>query len=93
MISFSPENFDLILFERELIEKEIKYVKSDRVTNRFKPAIAFYFEDLDYPAAEEIAGKYNSAERSFTGNKKSDQMYLIFIVIVMLFALILKFLA
>ena len=57
-IDFPPECLDHILFERELIEKGIKYVKSDGIIYRLSQTISFLFEENDYAEAVKVAKEF-----------------------------------
>lgn len=60
-IDFRPESMDHILFERELIERGIKYAKTNGFVFRFNSSVSFLFEDADYDAALKVAEKFQSS--------------------------------
>jgi hypothetical protein len=103
-IDFPPESFDHILFERELLEKEIKYVKSEGILFRFTQTVSFLFEEKDYQEAVKVAEAFPStlirrnylwfnrgtsiSNPGITGNDKFQKLFFLILLIVFCVAFI-----
>jgi hypothetical protein len=102
-IDFPPESLDHILFERELFEKGIKYVKSDGIVYKLSQTVSFLFEEKDYTEAIKIAeafpttifrkeepwlGRRSSTRWNESGNSSIQKVFFLVVLFVICLAAI-----